>query len=673
MLKALGPACVFTAVEGQGRPSASGGGIEVESKAVRAVVDQVSASATNPAFPGHTTYRCSLQLMGDARNVYTIYGTEANPMNIPGAFQTPAPFGVNVGGVNPAFLAVPTCGVGEQAAGGQGHACARDSWLTVGLTEGDPSSMLSSIGIDWVSWTETHGVTVDNGAVFWMSPDDGPTSFDVDGKGPLNGNFRGQFGLMAGNIVVAQITLLETHQATLKLNAQGRTTARMSSNSAEGNWEELAIVFEMRQGGNAPATPPPPPSANACSELKMGLIKRCMEDCCECQSKMAQYNLIIADCVIPGGQPNAGKRGTQQMAFTCGTFGVQNSCPGGQSCNAGVGECQCNNGICAAPNICTAQGICVFQCVAGTEPIWPIGSNTCRNCEGNKYSPMGQTCETCAPGREPNADHTACQPCHDKGAQAWFSSDGGRCQMCSPGSEVDAGRTQCTVCTLPQQFSAHGLSCIPCANEGVATAGHTACVPGTTRPPPPPQQTGTFSGGGGRIEYVTENAVGKVDVYENNGLAGYTTYRLSLQLQRDAKNVYTIYGDTTSGSNHPMSFPPAYQVAAPFGANIGGVADQLIAVHADATYDSWLTVGVTGGNNAGAISSIDIDWSDWDENGGLTVGILAPSSPHILLACVLPSSTLGCDPQPFWPTVRQRRGLLDEPGQRADRGSGQPG
>jgi hypothetical protein len=111
-----------------------------------------------------------------------------------------------------------------------------------------------------------------------------------------------------------------------------------------------------------------------------------------------------------------------------------------------------------------------------------------------------------------------------------------------------------------------------------------------------------------------------VDVYENNGLAGYTTYRLSLQLQRDAKNVYTIYGDTTSGSNHPMSFPPAYQVAAPFGANVGGVADQLIAVHADAKYDSWLTIGLTDGNRAGDISSIDIDWADWDENVGLTVG-----------------------------------------------------
>lgn len=199
------------------RRALQGGGIEVESMAVRAIVDEVSTGgATNPVFPGHTTYRCSLQLMGDARNVYTIYGTEADPMNIPGAFQTPAPFGANVGGVNPVFFAVPACGVGERLESGQGYACARDSWLTVGLTEGDPSSMLATIGVDWASWTEMQGITVDNGMVFWMSPDDGPTSSDADGKGP---------GLAAGNIVVAQITLLETHQATLRLNAQGRTTA----------------------------------------------------------------------------------------------------------------------------------------------------------------------------------------------------------------------------------------------------------------------------------------------------------------------------------------------------------------------------------------------------------------------------------------------------------------
>ena len=66
-----------------------------------------------------------------------------------------------------------------------------------------------------------------------------------------------------------------------------------------------------------------------------------------------------------------------------------------------------------------------------------------------------------------------------------------------------------------------------------------------------------------------------------------------------------------------MSFSPAYQVAAPFGANVGRVADQLIAVHADAKYDSWSTVGLTGGNSAGAISSIGISFDGWSEQNAL--------------------------------------------------------
>ena len=58
-----------------------------------------------------------------------------------------------------------------------------------------------------------------------------------------------------------------------------------------------------------------------------------------------------------------------------------------------------------------------------------------------------------------------------------------------------------------------------------------------------------------------QSVVGSKD---GKGIPGYTTYRLSLQLSGDAANVYTIFGR----ENEKMSFPPAYQVAAPFGANV---------------------------------------------------------------------------------------------------------
>ena len=58
-----------------------------------------------------------------------------------------------------------------------------------------------------------------------------------------------------------------------------------------------------------------------------------------------------------------------------------------------------------------------------------------------------------------------------------------------------------------------------------------------------------------------QSVVGSKD---GKGIPGYTTYRLSLQLSGDAGNVYTIFGR----ENAAMSFPAAYQVAAPFGSNV---------------------------------------------------------------------------------------------------------
>ena len=76
-----------------------------------------------------------------------------------------------------------------------------DGWLTVGITGGDTAGALSSIGLDFDGWTASSGLSTDNGAVFWMSPDDGPT----------------------GEAVVAQITV--TGGFTASVNAQGRSNS----------------------------------------------------------------------------------------------------------------------------------------------------------------------------------------------------------------------------------------------------------------------------------------------------------------------------------------------------------------------------------------------------------------------------------------------------------------
>jgi hypothetical protein len=123
---------------------------------------------------------------------------------------------------------------------------------------------------------------------------------------------------------------------------------------------------------------------------------------------------------------------------------------------------------------------------------------------------------------------TACQACVDKWetANAWYSPDGGFCRLCAPGSEVDGARTRCTPCASPTQFSPHGVACQTCAGGAAATADRSACE----APPPPPSI-------GQGMEYVTDDAVGVVDVVEVGGVPGHTTYRwvVALRLRGDAR------------------------------------------------------------------------------------------------------------------------------------------
>lgn len=91
-------------------------------------------------------------------------------------------------------------------------------------------------------------------------------------------------------------------------------------------------------------------------------------------------------------------------------------------------------------------------------------------------------------------------------------------------------------------------------------------------------------------------------------VAGCTTYRIKLHLQDSALNCYNIFGDAA-----PLLFPPAYQVSAPFGTNVGGVPPAFFAAMPDAQYDSWLTIGETSGDVGNHLGYIGIDFSAWTD------------------------------------------------------------
>jgi hypothetical protein len=121
-----------------------------------------------------------------------------------------------------------------------------------------------------------------------------------------------------------------------------------------------------------------------------------------------------------------------------------------------------------------------------------------------------------------------------------------------------------------------------------------------------------------------------ITAVSHGGVAGHTTFRLTLypRPSQHVESCYAIYGGKEHGD---IAFPPAFQVAAPFGAHVGGVAPQIVAMHPQAAYDSWLTVGLDasapgdGGGGGGAspasashvLSSVGLGLGRWTAERGI--------------------------------------------------------
>ena len=160
-----------------------------------------SVTTLSSSIDGHTTVQLVLDLDDGKANVYAMAGTAETTMVFPPAFQVGAPFGVDIGGVNPAFVAV----VAEAE---------YDSWLTVGVIDGSAGSAIAaSPGLGLDGWTEDAAFSTNNGAVFWMSPSDGPS-----GRG----------------IVMAQIT---------SAAGRGRATADVQGKSSRGGDWTAAVQW----------------------------------------------------------------------------------------------------------------------------------------------------------------------------------------------------------------------------------------------------------------------------------------------------------------------------------------------------------------------------------------------------------------------------------------------
>ena len=170
------------------------------------IVTQVAQDSVD----GYTTYRLSLVLDGDAAggNIYTIFGEQGSPLSVPAAYQVASPFGVDIGGTFPAFWAAQA-------------ESQYDSWLTIGMTEGNANNALANIGIPFDDWSATQAIETEDGAVFYMNPDSGPS----------------------GTVVVAQLTVPDGSDFTVTMGAQGRGSTRAH------DWQDIDNVFATAGAG----------------------------------------------------------------------------------------------------------------------------------------------------------------------------------------------------------------------------------------------------------------------------------------------------------------------------------------------------------------------------------------------------------------------------------------
>ena len=166
---------------------------------------------------GYTTYRLSLVIQNErVQNIYAIYGDDHptdHPMDIPPAYQSQDIFNSNIGGVAPGIESINTD-------------AEFDSWLTIGLTNGDPDNKISQVGLDMDSWSETNGIYTTNGAVFTMDPEE----VIVQGL----------------EYVIGQLTIPTNDVATMTINVQGKIKSLSGHNTQAAAWQSEGVQFTLQ-------------------------------------------------------------------------------------------------------------------------------------------------------------------------------------------------------------------------------------------------------------------------------------------------------------------------------------------------------------------------------------------------------------------------------------------
>eukprot|EP01047_Picozoa_sp_COSAG01_P046071 COSAG01_NODE_4295_length_5165_cov_49.577971_5_plen_393_part_00 len=223
----------------------------VQTHFASAQVDRLAASVDAK----HETYRLRAVLGTGVTSVYSVFGSRGNHMVLPPAYQASGSRNAHVGGVDPLYFQ-----------GSDGTSARYDSWLTVGLTAGDPGRKLSTIGQDWGQWLMTRGVSCSNCAVFWMDPTRTTATRD------------------AGPVVLGQVTLPSGTSTSVELGLSGKLkdgsswrqnklVFAITSNSTRPNATAATVIRDCNGVINGPAV------KDRCETCDANKVNDCKQDC----------------------------------------------------------------------------------------------------------------------------------------------------------------------------------------------------------------------------------------------------------------------------------------------------------------------------------------------------------------------------------------------------------
>lgn len=160
---------------------------------------------------GYTTYQLSLVIKNNMNvyDIYAIYGTTDNNMIIPPAYNSVSEINSNIGGTL------------DFIKNSQPNTIF-DSWLTIGITDGNINNEISYVGIDFTNWNTNNGIIVDNGAVFTMNP-----------SAKIEDN----------EYIIGQLTVRTNEIYSVNINVQGKT---LNSGTIHTEmWSDTNVIFPL--------------------------------------------------------------------------------------------------------------------------------------------------------------------------------------------------------------------------------------------------------------------------------------------------------------------------------------------------------------------------------------------------------------------------------------------